>query len=163
MNVTPCWSFCVTHILAYSWRRYLMRFIVFKFIPIGIIPVTQSRLSDGCCGLILSSSQRIRQTLHKTEVSSACGYELYFWCALCSSGVLATRWTQSFVAPSKWTLDHSVHDDYVCNFLLDDFFSTGTKSDVYKVAPGPGSTALDCFTQAMIDGSRLFSEECTPG
>ena len=115
-----------------------MRFIVLKFIPIGIIPVTQSRLSDGCYGLILSSSQRIRQTLHKTEVSSACGYELYFWCAFCSSGVLAARWTQSFVAPSKWTLDHSVHDDYVFNFFLDDFFSTGTKSDVYKVAPGPG-------------------------
>ena len=66
MNMTLCWSFCVTHILAYSWRRPLvkkkhvtkMRFTVLKIIPFGIIPDTQTRLSDGCSGLTLFPSQR---------------------------------------------------------------------------------------------------------
>ena len=41
-------------------------------------------------------------------VSSVCGHELYFWCALCNSGESATQWTQSLVA-----LSNSVHDVYV--------------------------------------------------
>ena len=73
-------------------------------------------------------------------------------------GVPTTQWIQSLVAPSKWTLDHSVRDDYVCNSLLDDLFiSSRTKSDVDNVARGPDQQrSLDCFTQAMIDGSRIF-------
>ena len=59
------------------------------------------------------SKLKEKVSLHKTKVSSACGYELYFLCAFCSLGVSATRWTQSLVAPSKRTPDHSVHDDYV--------------------------------------------------
>ena len=61
------------------------------------------------------------------------------------------------VAHSKGTLNHSVHDDYVCNFLLDDLFiSSGTKSEVDNVAQGPGQQrSLDCLTQSMIDGSRM--------
>ena len=96
MNMTLRWSLHVTCILPYARRRYLKkkhatktRFIVLNAMPIGIIPDTQIRLSDGCSGLMLFSSQRICQTLHKTEVSSACGYELYFWCATCSLGVSA--------------------------------------------------------------------------
>ena len=61
--------------------------IVLKVIPIGIIP-TQTRLSDGCSGLALFFSHLTCQALHKTEVSSACGYELYFGCVICSSGYL---------------------------------------------------------------------------
>ena len=154
----------VTHILAYSWRRHLMkkkhvtkmRFIVLAVIPIGIIPDTQTRLSDGCSGLFLS--QRVCHALYKTEVSSACGYELSFWYVLCSSGVLAARWIQSLVAPSKWTLDHSMHDDYAGNFLLDDLvINSGTKPDVNNVARGSDQQrSLDCFSQGMIDGSRIF-------
>ena len=34
-----------------------MRFIVLTVIPIGIIPDTQTRLSDGCSGLMLFLSQ----------------------------------------------------------------------------------------------------------
>ena len=93
MNMALCGSFYVTHILACAWRRYLMkkkhatkmRFIVLKVIPICIIPDTQTRLSDGRSGLTLFPSQLTCQAPHKTEVSSACGYELYFWCALRSS------------------------------------------------------------------------------
>ena len=135
-----------------------MRFIVLKVIPIGIIPDTQTRLSDGCSGLMLFLSQRVCQALHKTEVPLACGYELYFWCVLCSSGVPAIRWTQSLVAASRWTLDHTVHDDYVCNFLRDDLvISSGTKPDVNSVARGPDQQrSLDCFTHVMIDNSRIF-------
>ena len=92
--------------------------IVLNIIPISTIPDAQALSSDGCSGLMLFPSQRICQTLHKTEVSSACGYELYFWCALCRSGVLVTRWTQSLVALLKWTLDYFVHDDYECNLFL---------------------------------------------
>ena len=55
-----------------------MRFFVLKIIPIRQISDTQIRLSDDCSGLMLFSSQRICHTLHEIEVSSACGYELYF-------------------------------------------------------------------------------------
>ena len=75
----------------------------------------------------------------------------------CTLGVpFAARWIQSSVAPSKWTLGHSVHDDYACNFLLDDLVSSGTKPDVNNVARGlDQQRSLDCLTQ-MIDGSRIF-------
>ena len=166
MNITLCWSVCVTHILAYSWRRHLMknkhvtkmRFIVLTVIPIGIIPDTQTRLSDGCSGLMLFLSQRVCQALYKTEASSACGCELYFWYVLCSSGVPAARWIQSLVVPSKWTLDHSVHDDYACNFFLDDLvISSGTKPDVNNVPRGSDQQrSLDCSSQGMIDAVVSF-------
>ena len=42
-------------------------------------PDAQTRSSDG--GLTLFPSQLFCQTLDKTEVSSACGYVLYYWCA----------------------------------------------------------------------------------
>ena len=84
-------------------------------------------------------------------VSSVCGHELYFWCALCNSGESATQWTKSLVA-----LSNSVHDVYVCNFLLDDLvISSGIEPDVNNVARGPNQQrSLDCL--AMIDGSRMF-------
>ena len=129
-------------------------------IPIGTILDTLTRLSDGCSGLTLLLSQLTCQALHKTEVSSACGYELYFWCVLRSSGVFATRWIQSLVGSSKWTLDHN---DHVCNFLLDDLaIISGTKPHVISVPRGPDQPlSPDCFTQVMIDGnSRTFHQEC---
>ena len=76
---------------------------------------------------------------------------------LAAPGVPATQWTQS-PAPSKWTLEHSVRDDYVCNILLDDLvISSGSELDVDNVARVPDQQlSLDCFTHAMIDDSRMF-------
>ena len=53
----------------------------------------------------------------------------------------------------KVAFDHSVHDD-----LLDDLFtSSGTMSDVDNVARGlDQQRSLVCFTQAVIDCSRIF-------
>ena len=167
MNATLCWSFHVTHILASSWRRYLMmrthvtkmRFIVLKVIPIGIIPDTQIRLSDGCSGLMLFLSQRVCQALHTTEVSSACGYELYFLvcplqlgCTCCSMDPKAWQHLQSGHLITLYT------DDYVCNFLREDrVISAGTRPDVHNVARGPDpQRSLECFTHVMIDDSRIF-------
>ena len=110
MNMILCWNCYVTNIWAFSWRHCM------TIIPIGTILDTLTRLSDGCSGLTLFPLQLTCQALHKTEVSSACGYELYFWCALCSSGVLATGWTQRLAAPAKWTLDHFLQEDYVYKF-----------------------------------------------
>ena len=52
-----------------------------------------------------------------------------------------------------------MHDDYQCNFLLDDLVvSSGTKSDVNNVARGPDQQlSLECFTQTMIDDSRILA------
>ena len=62
------------------------------------------------------------------------------------------------MALSKWTFDHSVHDDYACNFLLDDLvISSGTKPDVNNVARGSDQQrSLDCFSQGMIDAVVSF-------
>ena len=174
--------------LAYLWRRYLMRktrgelhflitshwtsyvtkmrFIVLKIIPTSTIPDAQTRSSDGRSGLMLFPSQRICQALHKTEVSSTRGSELYFWCAFCSSAVLATRWTQSLVAPSKCTFDHFVHEDYVCNFLLDNLvICSGTKPDVNNFARGPEPTTLTRLFHTC-NGRRqplCLTKECAQG
>ena len=52
-------------------------------------------------------------------------------------------------------IDHSVHDDFVCNFLLDDLvINCGSKLDVNHIARGPvQARSLDCFTHAMVDDS----------
>ena len=135
-----------------------MRFIVLKIIQISAILDTQTGSSDDCSGLTLFSSQRICQMLHKTEVSSACGYGLCFFACFLLLRVLATRWTQISGALSKWTHDDSGHDDYLCNSLLDDLvISSGTKLDVDNVVRGPDQQrSLDCFTHAMKDDSRMF-------
>ena len=51
-------------------------------------------------------------------------------------------------------IDHFVHDDYVCNLLLDDLV-IDVKPDVNNVARGPHQPCSpDCFTHAMVDDSR---------
>ena len=118
MNMTLCWSFYVTCILPYSWRRL----------------AKINRLEGQSNRYHYRYSGKLVGTKHKTEVSSFCGYELYFWCALCSSGVL--------------------HDDHLRNFSGRSFY--GNKSDVNNVARVPHQQrSLDCSTQAMIDGSRI--------
>ena len=75
-----------------------------------------------------------------------------------SSEVARQLGTESFLI----RIDHSVHDDYVCNFLLDDLvISSGTKPDVSNVARGPDQQrSLDCFTHAMIDDSCRVLPRC---
>ena len=86
MNMTLCCNFHVANMLANSWRHHM------TIIPIGAILDTLTRLSDGSSGPTFFPRQLTCQALRKTSVSSDCGYELYFWCVLCSSGVPATRW-----------------------------------------------------------------------
>ena len=158
VNMTLCWNFYVTYILAYSWRHYM------TIIPIGTILDTLTRLSDGCSGLSLFRSQLTCQALHKREVFSACGYELYFWCALCSSGTCFSM-KQSSGARSKWTLDHSVHDDNVTLYTTITcvtFFWT-TLSSVLVARGRDQQRSLDCFAQANDRRQLFISKECTPG
>ena len=49
--------------------------------------------------------------------------------------------------------DHFVHDDYVCNFLLDDLvIDSGAKLDVNNVARGPDRPCSPDFD----DSRRIF-------
>ena len=63
-------------------------------------PDAQTRWSDG--GLTLFPSQRFCQTLDKTEVFSACGYVLYYWCACRRSRASAAGRAPSLVGPPFW-------------------------------------------------------------
>ena len=135
-----------------------IKFIVLKVIPVSTILDTQTHSSDGCSGLTLFPSQRNCQAIHTRQRSlQLVGTSRTVGVPLAAPGVLATQWTHS-PAPSKWTLEHSVRDDYVCNILLDDFvISSGTKLDVDNVARVlDQQLSLDCFTHAMIDDSRMF-------
>ena len=53
-------------------------------------------------------------------------------------------------------IDHLVHDDHVCNSLLDDLaINSGAKPDVNNVARGTDQPCSpDCSTHAMVDDSR---------
>ena len=56
-------------------------------------------------------------------------------------------------------IDHIVHDDHVCNFLLDDLVTdSGAKPDVKNVARGPDQPCShDCSTHAIVgDSRRIF-------
>ena len=56
-------------------------------------------------------------------------------------------------------IDHFVHDDHVCNFLLDDLvIDSGGEPDVKNVARGPDQPCSpDCSTHAMVgDSRRIF-------
>ena len=104
MNMTLCWNFYLTQNMAYSWRRFLMkkkhvskmRFIVFKVIPIRIIPDTQTRLSDGCSGLMLFPHNALVK--HCTRQRS-----LQFVGMSCAFGVLsAAREYLLLEGPQAW-------------------------------------------------------------
>ena len=53
-------------------------------------------------------------------------------------------------------IDHIVHDDHVCNFLLDDLvIDSGAKNDVKNVARGPDQPCShDGSTHAIVGDSR---------
>ena len=56
-------------------------------------------------------------------------------------------------------IDHLIHDDNVCNSLLDDVvIDFGAKFDVSNVARGADQPcSSDCFTHVMVDNSsRIF-------
>ena len=50
-----------------------MRFVVLKIIPTGVIPDTQTRLSDGCSGLMLFSSHSRQRSLQLVGTSCTFG------------------------------------------------------------------------------------------
>ena len=99
-----------------------MRFIVLKVIPIWYrSPILRPACLTAVLGSRSSPSQRTCQTHHTRQRSlQLVGTSCTFGVPFAAREYLATRWTQSLVAPSKWALDHSVHDDYVCKFLRDD-------------------------------------------
>ena len=69
-----------------------------------------------------------------------------------SQSTTHNHWTILFTIK----IDHFVHNNYVCNLLVDDLvIDSGTESDVDNVARGPDQPCSpDCFTHVMVDDSR---------
>ena len=152
MNVTSttfgilCWNFYVTRILAYSWKHCLMKhilgewqFLVFSHQTPDTTKNELVLLLSQACQARLGMRKRVRKRSITSDYSQP-------------SEVARQAGIRLFTI----RIDHFVHDDHVCNFLLDDLvIDSGASPDVKNVARGPDQPCSpDCSTHAMVGDSR---------